>query len=197
METTETIQPIEALRNQVERLKVDVIQIPDAPNFHAKTGVDLRNDEPARLQHYTELLTKRAERDMQEVLDVRDKAKFSKYTGMPLPEKVFNEEGGVTQANLEARLKVFRGDCGYLVEEAKKTGIIVPKFDSQEGFPIPQDSLRALLEVRKSQQKSQQSSEIAEIHQDLDLGLKALAEMKRIKREDQAARVAQGLSSRI
>lgn len=195
MESQEGSQPVETLRNQVERLRVDVIQVPDVPNFHKTTGEDLRNNEPARLQHYTELLTRRAERDMQEVLEVRDEARFSKYTGMPLPEKVF-EDKSPTQASLEARLKVFRGDCGYLVEEARKKGIEAPKFDSQEGFSIPQDSLRALLEVRKLQQRSQQSSEMAELENELDLGLRGLAELKRIKREDQAARAAQGLPPR-
>lgn len=195
MENQEGIQPVETLRSQVERLKVDVIQFPDAPNFHKTTGEDLRNNEPAQLQHYAELLTRRAERDMQITLEVPDEAKFSKYTGAPLPEKVF-EDKSPTQASLEARLKVFRGDCGYLVEEAKQKGIEAPRFDSQEGFLIPQDSLRALLEVKKLQQQSQRSSEMAELENELDLGLKGLAELKRIKREDQAARAAQSLPPR-
>ena len=197
METTETAQPIEMLGSQVERLKLDVVEVPPVPSFHSQTGVDLRNDEPARLQHDIENLTLRAERDMQKALEVRDEAKFSKYTGQSLPEKVLGGDGRMTQASLEVRLKVFRGDCGYLVEEAKKEGIEAPRFDSQTGVPIPQDSLRALLEVRKLQQRSQQSSEMTELKNELDLGLRGLAEMKRVKREDEAARIAQGLPPRI
>ncbi|MCX6706419.1 MAG: hypothetical protein NTV24_04980 [Candidatus Woesebacteria bacterium] len=192
--SSETAQPIEALRSRVERLKFDVVDVPMEPKFHNQTAADLRNDEPARLQHYTELLTRRAERDMQEVLEVRDEAKFSKYTGMPLPEKVLNEKGGLTHASSEARLGIFRGDCGYLVEEARKKGIEAPKFDSETGVPIPQDSLRALLEVRKLQQREQERNDAVLDAEDLQMGLNALAELKRIKREDEAARVIQGLS---
>ncbi len=195
-ENLETIQSPEVLGSQIERLKFDVIQVPPPPNFHGITGADLRNDEPARLQYYKELLTKQAERNMRETLGVRDEAKFSKYTGMPLPEKATSEDGSFTQTSLEARLNVFRGDCDYLVGEAKQKGIEVPKFDSETGIPIPQDSLRALLEVRKLQQSSQQSDEMTQVNADLELGLRALDEMKRVKREDEAARRAQGLPPR-
>lgn len=192
----ETVQPIEALRGQVDRLKFDVIEIPEVPNFHAQTGVDLRNDESARLQHYTEKLTRQAERDMVKALEVPDEAKFSKYTGMPLPERVLNEKGSATNASSEARLKVFRDDCEYLVNEAKKIGVEAPRFDSETGVAIPQDSLRTLLEVQKLQQKAQQSNEKLSGAGALQMGLNALAEMKKIRREDEAARKDKGLPPR-
>jgi len=192
--TPETVQPVETLRSQVERLKFDVIEIPDVPKFHSQTGEDLRNNESARLQHYTVKLTRQAEQDMEKTLGVQDEAKFSKYTGMPLPEKVLNERGGPTYASSEARLKVFRNDCEYLVGKAGKKEIEAPKFDSETGVPIPQDSLRALLEIRKLQQREQEHGEETLDAKDLQIGLNALAEMKRIKREDEADRAARGLA---
>lgn len=190
----ERTRHVEQLRREVNRLKFDTSsqEIPER-NFDPSTGEDLRSDELKRLQSIRDSMAGVAERDMGAALGVREDAKFSKYTGAPIPEKQLDERGIPSVDSLQARVGTFRGDVQTLVERAKASGVAVPRFDSRTGEAIPQDSLRALQEVNRRQVPQ---DEMTQLHEELDMGLKALAEMKRIRREDEAARKQSGLPVR-
>lgn len=188
---------LEPLREEINRLQFDVVKPIEEPNFHNFDGADLRQDETRRLQHQKDLLLKRAEGDLTTSLGVREEAKFSKYTGKPIPEKVPDPSGvrAFTPESLERRVAVFRQDVVYLLAEAEKEGLRPPRFDSMTGEAIPQDSLRALLEVRKLQKEKAGDTEFNDMEKQLEIGLEGLRQLKAIKREDAIARTKAGLPS--
>ena len=186
---------VEALKEEVGRLKFDTFkQVIPQRNFDPHTGEDLRNDETKRLSSIKDTMTRQAEGDMSTALGIREEARYSKYTGTQIPEKQLDENGTPTLDSLNSRIGVFRSDIGILVEQAGRGGVYIPRFDGQTGEAIPQDSLRAFQEANRRQ--STQRSEIDEDMEDLNRGTKALADMKRIRREDEEARRRHGLPPR-
>ncbi|MBU1322585.1 hypothetical protein KKE48_05795 [Patescibacteria group bacterium] len=184
-----------ALKTEIKRLEFDVVKPIEEPNFHSFDGADLRQDETRRTQYFRELLLKKADEDLTTALEVREEARFSKYTGKPIPEKIPDPTGvrAFTPESLEGRVVVFRQDVVYLLAEAEKEGLRPPRFDSMTGEAIPQDSLRALLEVRKLQKEKAGDTEFNDMKEQLEIGLEGLRQLKAIKREDAIARTKAGL----
>lgn len=152
---------INQLRQEVTRLKFDTWMgtIPEI-RFDSDTGEDLRNNPEKMLQVQKSMLLPEAEDQMSNALGYRSKDQFSKVTGAPLSKLEFEKpingfdelmQAPYTPESLQARINVFRQDIGVKVAKAKERGVEIPKFDSQTGEEIPQDSLRALRELEKAE----------------------------------------------
>jgi hypothetical protein len=186
------------LANEVVRLRFDTNdpEVPN-PNFDNDTGENLKDNPLKKAESVFKTMVKRAERDLRKALgyDTYDKdAKFSGITGKKIPEIELDQSGNPTPESLSTRVKFFREDVGVIVNDAvTKRGIQIANFDGTTGERIPKDSLRALNEVRNIEAKPRQLTEAEEDEQDAALGMKLLAEMKRIKTEDAIKRSQAGL----
>lgn len=177
----------EAPQFTIESLQYDTLSPITVPNFDSITGEDLRANPEKQQAAMERKALRQAEADMRSVLGYREGARFSHHSGQPLPEIVHDEKGNTTSKTpldqLRGRIDIYRNDIVKLVTEAQARGVNIPKFDSVNGSPIPENSLRALLESgHRRKTEVRPLTEQEEDLEDIKFGLEALRLMKEAKK---------------
>ena len=157
----------EALQGEWGRLKFDLPEgEAELVKFDPMDGRTFENGSVDQLESSIKYKSGIAVLNLERAMGIESMANFDPHTGAELPKEK------------KERLKALRTLAGEKVLIAReKEGLAVPKFDSETGEAIPQDSLKALIEVGKLRRGSLIDDEMA----DVKIGLTALDELKKMK----------------
>ncbi len=169
----------EALQGEWDRLRFDLPKgEAKLANFDPIEGRELKEGSADQLKTSITYLGEIAISNIERSLGIEKDAKLDPQTGSELPMEP------------EKRLGVLRSLASEEVRIAREEeGLAVPRFDSETGEAIPQDSLRALSEVRRLRRSSVQEGEMA----DVQLGLTTLEEMRKMRARNEKYRKRLGL----
>lgn len=189
-----------ALKPEVNRLLFDT-DYPEPPvvKFDSFTGEDYR--ERPNEGSLKKMIVAAVEQ-VRQALGYKAEARFSPYSGRPLPElkqvAATARDGSQVKTpdypSYAQRLGVLRQDMKDRVDEAEKSGKKIPGFDSETGQPIPRDSLRAYRSAYPQEAPAQPTTPgkpvIEDLKEEMELGLQGLREMKRIRHEEELRKIA-------